>query len=97
MGKSKSARDDGRGGWPEGKPRHARQPHWAATLRALGQLLTKEPKWGVRSRKALARDVSTTDRTVRRWLSGEDIPTPETQQAVREWVEHQTKEAKEGR
>lgn len=97
MRRSKSAREDGRGGWPSGKPRHEQQGHWPATLRALGRLLTQEPKHGVRSRKALARDLEASDRTVRRWLSGEDLPPPATQDAVRAWVAHQSREAKEGR
>lgn len=97
MQRSKSAREDGRGGWPSGKLRHEQQGHWPVTLRALGRLLTQDHKHGVRSRKALARDLEASDRTVRRWLAGEDLPPPATQDAVREWVAHQVKEAKEGR
>lgn len=95
--RSKSARADGRGGWPSGKLRHEQQGHWPATLRALGRLLTQEPRHGVRSRKALARELEASDRTVRRWLAGEDLPPAETQDAVRAWVARQAIEAKAGR
>ena len=42
--------------------------------------------WYRISRNALAAAVGVTERTVRRWVSGEDLPSVEMQAAVGKWV-----------
>ena len=82
--KSTSARADGRGGWPTGKRRHS-VGTWPATLARLRALLT-QPRRGVVSRNAIAKAVGVSEGTVRRWVSGEDVPSAELQGAVKRWV-----------
>jgi len=82
--KSTSARRDGRGGWPTGKRRHP-MGTWPATLARL-QVLLQQPRRGVVSRNAIAKAVGVSEGTVRRWVSGEDVPSVEMQTAVRRWV-----------
>lgn len=83
--KSKSARRDGRGGWPAGKRRHP-VGRWPATLARLVALLRDHAQRGAISRNALANAVGVSEGTVRRWVSAEDVPSPEMQTAVRKWV-----------
>ena len=82
--KSTSARADGRGGWPTGKRRHP-VGTWPDTLARLRALM-EQPRRGTISRNALAKAVGVSEGTVRRWVSAEDIPSPEMQAAVRKWV-----------
>ena len=82
--KSTSARADGRGGWPVGKRRHP-VGQWPATLARLRALL-EQPRRGVISRNALAKSVGVSEGTVRRWVSGEDVPSVGMQGAVKRWV-----------
>jgi transcriptional regulator with XRE-family HTH domain len=44
-----------------------------------------------RSRRELARHLGISDRTIRRWLSGEDVPPPAHIRALRKWVRDQRK------
>jgi len=83
--KSTSARADGRGGWPVGKRRHP-MGQWPATLERLLALLRDHARRGTISRNALAASVGVQEGTVRRWVSGEDIPSPEMQGKVKRWV-----------
>ena len=82
---SKSARRDGRGGWPIGKRRHP-MGEWPATLERLVALLRDHARRGVVSRNVLATAVGVQEGTVRRWVSGEDVPSPEMQREVKRWV-----------
>ena len=82
--KSTSARADGRGGWPTGKRRHP-VGTWPDTLTRLWILL-QQPRRGVVSRNALAKSVGVSEGTVRRWVSGEDVPSVGMQGAVKRWV-----------
>jgi len=83
--KSTSARRDGRGGWPVGKRRHP-VGQWSTTLARLRALLRDHAQRGVVSRNALAAAVGVGEKTVRRWVSGEDVPSAEMQVAVKKWV-----------
>lgn len=83
--KSKSPRADGRGGWPTGKRRHP-IGQWPATLARLRALL-EQPRRGTVSRNALAKAIGVSEGTVRRWVSGEDVPSAKMQTAVRKWVQ----------
>ena len=82
---STSARRDGRGGWPAGKRRHP-MGQWPDTLDRLLALLRDHAKRGVVSRNALAAAVGVREGTVRRWVSREDVPSPEMQRKVKRWV-----------
>lgn len=84
--KSKSPRADGRGGWPTGKRRHP-IGQWPATLAQLVVLLRDHAQRGAISRNALAKAVGVSEGTVRRWVSAEDVPSPEMQRAVRKWLQ----------
>jgi len=84
MSKSISARADGRGGWPVGKRRHP-VGTWPDTLARLRALL-QQPRRGVVSRNALAKAVGVSEGTVRRWVSGEDVPSVGMQGKVKRWV-----------
>jgi hypothetical protein len=84
--KSTSARADGRGGWPTGKRRHP-VGTWPATLARLVVLLRDHARRGVVSGNALAAAVGVGEKTVRRWVSGEDLPSAEMQAAVKRWVQ----------
>jgi len=83
--KSTSARRDGRGGWPVGKRRHP-MGRWPGTLYRLQDLLRYHAKRGIVSNNALAKAVGVQEGTVRRWVSGEDVPSPEMQREVKRWV-----------
>jgi DNA invertase Pin-like site-specific DNA recombinase len=85
-GLPRSSRRDGRGGRVAGVRRNASGVRWEATLRELRDLLDNHAKRGVVSANALAIAVGVTDTTVGRWLRGVDVPTIETQRAVRAWV-----------
>jgi hypothetical protein len=86
---SKSARKDGRGGWVPGKRRHLDVGDWTRLRIDLAALLDDAYLRGVRTPNAVAVALGVSDRTVRRWLAGEDRPAPETQEAVRRWLAEQ--------
>lgn len=65
-----SARRDGRGHWPAGKRRSDVEP--LERRRAVVRLRAAIEKG--ESRRAIARAIGMSDRTVRRWLAGEDWP-----------------------
>ena len=87
--KPKSARADGRGGWIPGKRRNPDVGDWSRLRIDLAAILDDHWQWNVRTPNALARDLSVSQRTVRRWLSGEDRPSPVSQEAVRRWITEQ--------
>jgi hypothetical protein len=89
-----SAREDGKGHWPKGKPRNKTAKDWPAVQKALERLL-RSPEYAkdksdlstpVRSRTGLARALGMSDRQVRRWLAGEDVPSAETVAAIKKWM-----------
>lgn len=84
--KHKSARADGRGGWTPGKRRHADCGDWQRIRLRVVSLLTTKYQYGRVTARAIAAAVGVSDRTLRRWLSGEDRPTPEDQERLRAWA-----------
>lgn len=70
MSNKKSKRPDGRGHWPAGKRRSSLTPA-AAHAHAKKIRAMAEDLGGYR---AVARSLGVSDRTVRRWISGEDYP-----------------------
>ena len=84
--KKQSARADGRGGWTPGKRRHADGGDWQRIRIRLAALLNDGYRHGVVSARAAAIACGVSDRTMRRWISGEDRPAPEMQEVVRQWV-----------
>ncbi len=76
-----SSRDDGRGHWPSGKPRNAQTPaqrkRARRVLSRLERALPARPsRTAVISRRIVADRLGISDRTLRRWLAGEDWPPP---------------------
>jgi hypothetical protein len=81
-----SSRRDGRGGWIKGKRRHADCGDWSRIRISLCALINDRWQMGVISARVLARDLDVSEKTVRRWMAGEDRPIPEMQEAVRQWI-----------
>ena len=92
---SKSARADGRGGWPPGKRRHQDVGDWSRLRIDLAALFADAWHFRLRTPTRLARDLGVSEKTVRRWLSGEDRPAPESQEAVRQWLVEARKQVKQ--
>jgi hypothetical protein len=84
--KSKSARADGRGGWVPGKRRNQDVGDWSRLRIDLAALFADAYDRQLRTPSVLARALAVSEKTVRRWLSGEDRPAPESQEAVRQWL-----------
>jgi transcriptional regulator with XRE-family HTH domain len=74
-----------RGHWPAGKPRNPTTGVKTAVA-ALQRLLTKHRTPGKISARALAAAIGVSDRTVRRWLAGEDVPSPDFVERINEWM-----------
>lgn len=81
-----SQRKDKRGHWPSGKRRNADKGDWTRIRLSLARLLQDHPRYGQISARALARDLSCSDRSVRRWITGVDRPSEDTQAAIQQWV-----------
>ena len=92
--KSKSARADGRGGWAPGKRRHQDVGDWSQLRIDLAAMFADAYDFRLRTPTRLARDLGVSEKTVRRWLSGEDRPAPESQEAVRQWLVEARKQVK---
>lgn len=77
-----------KGHWPRGKRRN---PDERVELlrRTTARLLRRRLTPKKISRKALARAIGVSDRTVRRWLAGEDLPAPARTAAWAKWIEKQ--------
>lgn len=84
--KTKSARQDGRGGWTPGKRRHVDVGDWQRIRLRIVSLLNDRPQYGVISARAISLALGVSDRTVRRWLRGEDRPSPDDQERLRAWA-----------
>lgn len=69
--------------------RGVRVHHQAADLGAVLARLEARitpPEPGLRSVRVVAQFCGVSDRTVRRWLSGEDLPAPAALEQVRRWL-----------
>lgn len=76
-----------RGHWPKGRRRHATNERAAKrVLATLAALLKGGPQYGRISRRKLAETIGVSDRTVRRWLAGEDLPAPDSLILLRRWT-----------
>lgn len=84
-----------KGHWPRGRRRHDPSSNWDVIRSRLWLLLDKRGTGSDRtlpasrrvSRHALAKRMRVSDRTVRRWLAGEDFPTARHAAAVDRWCE----------
>lgn len=85
----KSSRADGRGGWVAGKRRNPDVGDWSRIRIDLVALLNDSPPRGPITCRGLAAVLGVSDRSVRRWVSGEDRPDPATQEAIRTWITEQ--------
>ena len=75
-----------RGHWPLGRRRHTiDQARLATCLTTLRTLLDTHRQPGVVSARALADQLGVSDRTVRRWLSEEDLPPAAMLRRVEAW------------
>lgn len=86
-----------RGHWQRGRRRHAVEPsRHQRVLQQLRTLLDTRARRGVISVRALAEHVRVSDRSVRRWLSEEDIPDARTLQSIDAWVQRMTRDSRAG-
>lgn len=60
-------------------------PQWGHLKADLLNAL-REPVRGVRSTRVLAEECGVSDRAVRRWLSGDDMPSAERVRIMRRWL-----------
>lgn len=76
-----------RGHWPRGRRRNPITPRgWERLRAAIAAILPDAPRHGRLSRRALARYLGVSDRTVRRWLDGTDYPSAEYLPGLRAWL-----------
>lgn len=81
-----------RGHWPAGKRRHQPLPQRQINglMRRIGKLVSRQPRnqhsEGV-SINDVACEVGVSDRTVRRWLDGEDNPSPDNLVKLQAWLD----------
>jgi transcriptional regulator with XRE-family HTH domain len=75
-----------RGHWPQGKRRNPDSGSWSRTRLVLTKFLGDKYKAGSVSIRALADALGVSDRSVRRWLAGEDRPEPDMQDAIVAWL-----------
>lgn len=71
-----------KGHWPHGKRRHD-LPGWPTTLSTLAVIVSERM-----SRRSVSEHVGVSERTIRRWLAGEDIPSPAHAARVRAFIRH---------
>lgn len=82
------------GGWPRGRYRNATDgDNTREVLDALRVLLDTQHARGRVSLRVLSDHLSVSDRTVRRWLSGEDMPPAATLKRVAAWVRRTQRDA----
>jgi hypothetical protein len=81
-----STRKDGRGHWPPGKRRNQDGGNWGRIRLALSRFLDEHYERGRISVRALAAELAVSDRSVRRWLTGDQRPSVEYQFAVAQWL-----------
>ncbi len=74
-----------KGHWPAGKRRNP-VTGWSRTHQAWVKLIQSRPENGIVSGRACAASLGVSPRTVYRWMTGEDVPSQEMQQQIREWT-----------
>lgn len=83
-----------KGHWTKGKPRSTVDPRlWGLLRQRLKMLLDEFRIPGSLSIRGLAARVGVTDRTMRRWLAGEDLPPAEAMATMRQWFHEMRKES----
>jgi len=80
----KSQRPDGLGHWPRGKRRNDPGPRREQVLRRLAAALDPLVR-GVRSYVVVAEDLGVSDKTVARWLAGDDWPDADAVERLEAW------------
>lgn len=86
-----------KGHWPAGSCRHPDGGNWSRIRLSLTSLTTEHYERGIRSTEAVAAALDVSGRSVRRWISGEDVPAPELQDLLRTWCAEQVKNIKAAR
>lgn len=81
----KSKRADGRGHWPAGRRRHSPGTEYDRLLDRLRERLDRRV-WGKVSCRVLADWCGVSDRTVRRWLSGQHLPEARQTMRISSWL-----------
>lgn len=82
----RSQREDGRGHWPKGKRRNQDAGNWQRIRLSTHRLIENHWRHGKITYRALAAAVGVSDRTIRRYLAGEDRPPVELQEAIEQWA-----------
>ena len=72
--------------WPKGERRNEDAGNWSRIRMSLQSLLDNHYERGWISSRKLADDLGVSDRSVRRWLAGDDRPDPETQEVIEQWI-----------
>lgn len=75
-----------KGHWPKGRRRNEDSGNWSRIRLSLQSLLDNHYDPGRISARKLADDLGVSDRSVRRWLTGEDRPDTETQELIEGWI-----------
>lgn len=89
MATKSTNRDDGRGHWPRGKRRNQPLPQRQINglMRRLKNKLTPGAKTEGQSINQTAREIGVSDRTLRRWLAGEDNPSAAHLVLLQAWLD----------
>lgn len=75
-----------KGHWPKGKRRNADSGNWSAIRLRATNLIEQHWERGRISITACAAALCVDQRSVARWLKGEDMPSVESQAALAAWV-----------
>jgi hypothetical protein len=78
-----------KGHWPLGKRRNKVADDWHQVRETLTQLVTVHLVATIRSQTALAEKLGVSQRSVGRWISGEDVPQSLYQSKLRTWCRQQ--------
>lgn len=81
-----------KGHWPKGRRRNPDGGQWSSVRLRLQKLLTDHHQPRRLSIRAVAKVVGTNERTVRRWMRGEDRPPLEAQDTLTRLVANIEKE-----
>jgi len=77
-----SQRKDGRGHWPQGKRRHETK----GIKKLISQVRSILRRRKGTTKKGMAREIGVDPHTIRRWLSGEDVPSEYNRRILTDWV-----------
>lgn len=75
-----------RGHWTKGKRRNPDPGDWETIRQGLMAILEEHAEPGVISRRSLATACGVTDKTVARWLTAVDRPSPDSIDVCRSWL-----------